>query len=553
MNKTNLPKIAGGIALVAVAAVAGYTLRDTAAVAQSPQAASAVPVARTPGVQNAVQMQTAFAEVARVAEPAVVTITTSKSVSAVQQRGTTPPFRLSPDGGGEDFEEFFRQFRGMQPNSFDSSDADKSDGLRPIQQIAPRVIPRAAPRATQGGGFVETGAGSGVIYDKSGLIITNAHVVEDADRVTVKLLDGREFKNVKVLGSDARSDIAVLRIPLTDAPTVSLGDSSRVQVGDWAIAVGNPYGLSNTLTVGVISANAREVDLAEQGSLNDYLQTDASINPGNSGGALLDIYGRVIGINNAIYSRSGGNVGIGFAIPINVAREVAASLVKDGRVRRAVIGVRMSSVAAEQAAAFGLPVGTKGVMVQEVLTNTAASVAGVQVGDVITGWNNEAITRDADLQRKVAASPIGKPGTLTVLRNGKSLKLIVTPKEALETAPTEKTPAPNILPETPISNALGVSLTPLNGQSRRALRIPETVRAGVAVARVAENSPAARAGINAGDVITRVGQAVVSTVSEAERAKDTLLKAQTGDNKSVAVYVIRPSGNNGFVVLTISE
>ncbi|MBC8142203.1 MAG: trypsin-like peptidase domain-containing protein [Armatimonadetes bacterium] len=544
MNKTLLPKIAAGAALIAVAAAGGYTLRDTAAVAQSPKPKVAV-VAQTPGVQNAVQMQTAFAEVARVAEPAVVTITTSRNVSALQQqRGTLPPFRMSPDGDNEELDEFFRQFRGLRPNSFESN-AEPGNGFHPAQNA-----PRPAPR----GGQVETGAGSGIIYDKLGLIITNAHVVDGADRVTVKLLDGREFKDAKVLGSDARSDIAVVKIPITDAPTVSLGDSSRVQVGDWAIAVGNPYGLSNTLTVGVISANAREVNLAEQGSLNDYLQTDASINPGNSGGALLDIYGRVIGVNNAIYSRTGGNVGIGFAIPINVAREVATALVKDGKVRRAIIGVAMSSVAAEDAAAYGLPAGTKGVIVNNVLPDTPASRAGVQTGDVITDWNGTAITRDADLQRKVAASPIGKPGTLTVRRGGELLKLTVTPREAVdETTPAEKPTAPETLPETPISDTLGVSLTPLSEQSRRALRIPETVRAGVVVARVVDNSPAARAGINVGDVITRVGQTAVTTVAEVERAKDALLKSQTGNGKSVAVYVTRPNGNNGYVVVQIGE
>ncbi|MBC8138501.1 MAG: trypsin-like peptidase domain-containing protein [Fibrella sp.] len=547
LNK--LQKIGGGAAFAAVAVVAGYSLRD--ADAQSSKSATA-PVIRTPAVQSAAQMQSAFAEVARVAEPAVVTITTAKRASTLGSNDRLRRFELpNPNGNGSEGEwldELRRQFRGfgIEPNSHKGDLAtDASNGFR---------LAQGAPSQRRGNGaYVDTGVGSGVIYDKSGLIITNAHVVEDADRVTVKLLDGREFRDAKVLGVDTRTDIAVVKIPVTGVPSVTLGDSGKVTVGDWAIAVGNPFGLSNTLTVGVISASAREVNFSEAGSLNDYLQTDASINPGNSGGPLLDIYGRVIGINNAIYTRSGGNVGIGFAIPINVAKRVADALVKDGKVRRAVIGVRMSNVSADNAAAFGLPSGTKGVIVQQVVPDTPASRAGVLVGDVITAWNGETVTRDADLQRKVTASPIGKVGTLTVQRGGKTVTLSVTPEELTPTPTTPRPASSESEQETPTNETLGLALESLTDDARGRFKIPATVRGGVVVTRVQDGGVAARAGIAVGDVIQRVGQTVTNTPAEVDRAKDALLKEQTGDTKSVALYIVRRNGEGGFVVLQIGE
>ncbi|MBC7805722.1 MAG: trypsin-like peptidase domain-containing protein [Akkermansiaceae bacterium] len=548
-----LQRIGGGAAVAAVAVVAGYSLRDAGA--QSPKPASA-PVVRTPAVQSAAEMQSAFAQVARVAEPAVVTITTAKRASALSSNDGSRRFRIpNPNGGNgsenDSFEEFFRRFRefGVEPNGYKGDTAaGGGDGFRFAQD--------APPQRRGNGAFVDTGVGSGVIYDKSGLILTNAHVVEGADRVTVKLLDGREFKDAKVLGVDTRTDVAVVKIPTTNAPAVTLGDSGKVTVGDWAIAVGNPFGLSNTLTVGVISASAREVNFNDSGSLNDYLQTDASINPGNSGGPLLDIYGRVIGINNAIYTRSGGNVGIGFAIPINVAKRVADALVKDGKVRRAIIGVGMRNVS-EDTAAFGLPAGTKGVIVQQVVPNSPAARAGVQIGDVITAWNGETTTRDTELQRKVTASPIGKPGTLTVQRNGKTVTLSVTPDEL---TPTQTTPRPTTTePEqvAPTNEMLGVALAPLDDKTRATFNIPATVRSGVVVARVQSGGVAERAGIAVGDVIQRVGQTVVNVPADVDRAKDAILKGQTADAKSVAMYVVKRNGEGGveggFIVLQIGE
>ena len=562
ITKNKNRSYAGGALALAAVAVGGFALTGAGAQGTVPvstpatPAGAAAPAVKSPAVQSAAAMQTAFGEVARTAEPAVVTITTSERqhqlVNFPSGRGGFGQPGRGGDGDNSDeeqqFRDFLRQFRqhGMTPNALHGG-TNKKD-FRLTQGAVPR-----RPSAGMGA-LVETGLGSGVIYDPSGLILTNAHVVQGADRVSVKLLDGRVFKDAKVLGIDKRTDIAVVKIPLTNAPSVTLGDSSRVNVGDWAIAVGNPYGLSNTMTVGVISATAREVppslDSTAASSANDYLQTDASINPGNSGGALLDIYGRVVGINNAIYSRSGGNVGIGFAIPINVAKQVAASLVKQGYVSRARIGVGMGDVSATTDAAFGLPAGTVGALVNSVEPGTPAARAGVQIGDVITAWNGETIARSADLQRKVTMSAVGQPATMTVLRGGKTQTLTVTPVELDHEKSAARTKN-DAAPAAP-ADTLGVVLEPLTPENRTRANVPATVKSGVLITAVQPGSPAARAGIEAGSVITRVGQTPVNSREEVNRAKEALLKGQTGD-RSVALYVVPAEGLAGFVVVTIGE
>jgi serine protease Do len=318
----------------------------------------------TPAIRNAATMQNAFAEVSRMAGPAVVTITTQR-----ERLGTTPE----------------------------------------------------GSRRRRGGGL-----GSGMIYRSDGLILTNAHVVRGAGNVSVTLQDEREFP-ARVLGSDPQTDVAVVKINATNLPTIKLGDSGAVRVGDWAIAVGNPFGLSNTLTVGVISATAREVPLARRG-LTDYLQTDASINPGNSGGPLLDIYGRVVGINNAIFSESGGNEGIGFAIPINTARDIAARLVSEGRITRGSLGVAISD-ARERATELGLGADVRGVLIESVEVNSPGARAGLRQGDIVQEFNGQPVTRPGELQRLIGNTPVGRIAEMRVLRDGRSLTLPVRIEE----------------------------------------------------------------------------------------------------------------------------
>ena len=561
------------ISAAALAAMGvGYVVRDAAAQGQVARAGvarvytAAEPAVTGPAVQSAVAMQTAFAEVARVAEPAVVTITTEARAGS-RRAGGPPSMRRVPPGqnpfGDQDpfgeFEEFFRRFRErggggggggpLQPNSF-RTPQQYDDGLRMTQGI---------PAPSPGSPFQTVGVGSGFIYDASGLIITNAHVVAGADKVNVKLLDGREFKDAKVLGSDTRTDIAVVKIPAGNLPTVRFGDASKVNVGDWAIAVGNPFGLANTMTVGVISAKGREMRGGNAYDPGDFLQTDASINPGNSGGPLLDIYGRVIGVNNSIYSRNGGNVGIGFAIPVNVAREVADVLTREGRVRRARIGVGIDE-AEGQAAAFGLPAGTKGVLVQSVEEGGPSARAGIQVGDVITAFNGEPVTRSAELQRLVSRSPFGKVATITVLRQGKTLTLNITPVELQEEGggaagrrPSPAQPDGEKPQQEGKATPLGFRLGAVTPSLAQQFNLPAGA-SGALVLGVTENSAAARAGMQAGDLIRRVGQKTVTTPDEVTAAVRDILASQPGgsDGKSVALYVTRGSESQ-YVIVTVTE
>ncbi|MDX1932413.1 MAG: Do family serine endopeptidase [Capsulimonadales bacterium] len=522
--------VAGAIGIAALLAP-GYIRPSEAQTGQSARVAAAAParpaaVATTEAIREAANMQAAFNQVARSVEPAVVTITTMESIPT-PRRGMTP-FGGPGGPGGPDMDELFRRFFG--------------DNVP--EEVVPNAEPSAPPSGRQGGRMVRSGLGSGFIIRQDGVIITNAHVVRGADTVTVKLADGQVFKNAKVVGEDAVTDVAVVKIPANGLPTVTLGDSDRVNVGDWAIALGNPFGLDHTMTVGVISAKGREVPLSENGP-GQYLQTDASINPGNSGGPLLDIYGRVIGVNNAIYSRTGGNVGIGFAIPISTAREIADTLLKEGRVRRSRLGIAIANVS-EQARAFGLAPTTTGALVESVEPNSPASRAGLEPGDVITGINGRAIATSSELQRLVAATRAGTTIKLDILRGGAKRTLEATVEE-------RKEPGTPSLPlngdgEKSSGTSLGIRIAPLTPDLAGQLRVPAGTR-GVVVAEVQPNSAAQAAGIRRGDVIQRVGQSPIDSPDELKAAVERILKDQPADNRSVALYVLR-QGEGRFVVVS---
>ena len=535
---------------IAAAVAGGYALHGTQVTAQENkpstamvnQGANKTPIVETPATKDAVSMQHAFNEVSKAIEPAVVTITSQGAPVARSSSRTRPmpgqPFPGLP-GGGQDngdsndqMEEFLRRFKdfGFSPNSTQKEQVRQY--FRQIQQ-----------GEGQGGGL-----GSGMIYRADGYIITNAHVVQGAKTVGVKLNDGREFKAAKVVGSDERSDIAVVKVPATDLPVVRLGDSNDVNVGDWAIAVGNPFGLEHTLTVGVISAKAREVPL-EQVSQSDYLQTDASINPGNSGGPLSDIYGRVIGVNNAIYSRSGGNVGIGFAIPVNTAKNIADRLIKDGRVIRGYLGVGIQAISdASEAQALNLDPKTRGVLISDILDpNAPGAKAGLQVGDVVTEFNGQPVTRDTELVRMVGDAPVGSNATLKVLRNGQT----VTLNARLAELPAEKVGgnnSPETAPETAAPTALGLTVQPVTPEISQQLKLKGAK--GVVVMAVKNGSPAEQAGLVRGDVIERVAQTPVNTPQELKAAVDRVTNMQKGDDKKVALYINR-GGQKRFAFIVV--
>jgi len=539
-KNTNRTRNLATASAVVVALAGGYALRGTQVTAQQTNttASTKTPIVQTQATTDAATMQRAFNQVSTAIEPAVVTITTERAMRNTAGGRGARPGQPGPQGpGGEPFggdpEEFFRRFFrdfDMQPNSYDREQAKSL--WKEMQG--------------RGGG----GLGSGMIYREDGHIITNAHVVSGAERVTVKLNDGREFRNAKVVGTDERTDIAVVKIEGgAKLPTVRLGDSANVNVGDWAIAVGNPFGLEHTVTVGVISAKAREVPLNER-SPGDYLQTDASINPGNSGGPLCDIYGRVIGVNNAIYSQSGGNVGIGFAIPINTAKSIADRLVTSGRIVRGYLGVQIQSVEdAQTAAGLGFDPTTRGVLINDVTdANGPGAKAGLQAGDLVTEFNGQKVTRSAELQRLVGDAPVNSTATMKVLRNGQTLTLTARLAELKEgAAGRPATGNPDTQEEGPLTGTalMGLQMRPLTPQL--AQRFNLKVERGVVVVAVDENSAAGQAGLRAGDVIERIGQTTVATPADVQAAVKRILDRQgNSTDKSVGFYINR-AGQRQFV------
>jgi Do/DeqQ family serine protease len=319
-----------------------------------------------------------YADVVSRVSPAVVTVRPEKLVRAPRQH----PFLNDP---------FFRDFFGDR-------------------------LPQAQPRR-------ERGLGSGVIVTNDGYILTNHHVIDGAEQIRIELVDRRTF-DAKIVGSDPRSDLAVLKIESTDLPTLTLGNSDQVRVGDVALAVGNPLGIGQTVTAGIISAKGRSTGLSD-GSFEDFLQTDAPINRGNSGGALVNANGELIGINSQILSTTGGNIGIGFAIPANMARNVMDQLIKTGQVRRGQLGVVVQTVTQDIAASIGLKE-TKGVIVSQVQPNSGAERAGIRRDDVITAFNGEPINDSNVLRNLVARTAPGTQVTLTIQRNGSEQQIDAT-------------------------------------------------------------------------------------------------------------------------------
>jgi len=358
--------------------------------------------------------------------------------------------------------------------------------------------------------------GSGVIVDAAkGLILTNYHVVEGADQINVTLLDNRQV-TAEIIGSDEGSDIAVLKIPANHIDQIELGDSDALEVGDLVVAIGNPFGFSHTVTSGIVSALGRH-GLNPEG-YEDFIQTDASINPGNSGGALINLRGELIGINSAIISGSGGNIGIGFAIPINMARAVMQQLVQYGEVRRGQLGVQILDVTPQIAEASGLDV-SEGALVSQVVPNSPAEQAGVETGDVIVGVNGAAVRGASELRNKISLMPLDQPVDLEIVREGEHKKL----SAKLASKPVEAEP----VRAAEIHSGLeGAEFADGTGQGEDN---------GVVVRDVLPESPAAQRGLEPGDIILRVNKQPVTTVKElreaATNAKSLLLRVRRGNSE----------------------
>ena len=464
-------------------------------------------IAPPPGLAQTNITSDTFAELAKKTSGAVVNISTEKVVKndikeyfgGQGPHGEGPGSPFGPEGPFRDFRDFFDKFFGEMPKTF------KTRSL-----------------------------GSGFIIDPAGLIITNNHVVEGADKITVKLIGGKDYK-ATIKGRDPKTDLALIQIsnPPADLVFLKLGDSDAVQVGDWVMAVGNPFGLSHTVTQGIISAKGRVIGA---GPYDNFLQTDASINPGNSGGPLLNLSGEVVGINTAILA---SGQGIGFATPSNMAKSVIPQLKEKGKVVRGMIGVQVQNVTPELAKSFGLPE-PKGALVAEVTSDSPAEKAGIHRGDIIIEFNGHPIHEMNDLPRLVADTAPGAKATVKVLREGKEKTLNLTIAEltdekqapAKEEAGGEKTP-------------LGLEVQNLDPNLAQQFRLRDNK--GVVVVQVEPGSPAAEAGLRAGDLILEVDGTVISTVKEYSTVVGKLKK------DTVARLLIKRMGRTIYLTVEIPK
>ncbi len=436
-----------------------------------------------------------FADLVERASPAVVNIRTTEKVVVQQAQGGIP-------GMPEDQAEFFRRFFGV-----------------PIPGI-PNGPKQAQPNPGKPQ-EADRGVGSGFIIESNGLILTNAHVVEGATTIYVTLTDKREFK-AKLLGMDKRTDVAVVKIDTRDLPKLPLGDSSRVRVGEWVLAIGSPFGLENTVTAGIVSAKSRDT-----GDYLPFIQTDVAVNPGNSGGPLLNTAGHVIGINSQIFSRSGGYMGISFAIPIDEAMRVADQLRTNGKMTRGRIGVALGEMTKDIAESLGLG-RPRGAYVRNVEPGGPAAAGGIESGDVILSFNGRDIAKSTDLPRVVGETKPGTSVPVQVWRKGGTRDLTVTVTDAESTqAANKKSDAP--APNGNSANALGVAVSELSDSKKKDLNI----KGGVEVTGLGDG-PLARAGIRPGDVIIRVADADITGVKQFE----ALVKGLDA-NKAVPVFIRR--------------
>ena len=383
--------------------------------------------------------------------------------------------------------------------------------------------------------------GSGFVIDPSGVVVTNNHVVGEATDIEVIFTDGSKLK-AEVVGKDAKIDLAVLRVkPDKPLKAVKFGDSEKMRIGQWVMAVGNPFGLGGSVTAGIISARHRNID---SGSYDDYLQTDAAINRGNSGGPLFNLDGEVIGINTAILSPTGGSIGIGFAIPSNLARPVLDQLTQFGEVRRGWLGVQIQNVDESIAETLGLGK-ARGALVAGVDDRGPAKPAGIKKGDVIVKFNGDEVKELRDLPRMVAATPVGKLVEVVVIRDGKETPINVTLGRLQDDKVAALTPPQN--DTTALKKALGLDLSPLTDDLRRRYNIKDGIK-GAVITGVDPNSTAADKRLQPGDVIVEIGQQPVSSPSDVAKLLDNLKK---DGKKSALLYVANAQGDMRYVALAM--
>jgi serine protease Do len=394
---------------------------------------------------------------------------------------------------------------------------DSLDQNDPFDEFSRRFFGSPLPRRQ----FKQRSLGSGFVIEQDGLILTNYHVVDNADKITVRLSDGREFDG-KVVGKDQKTDIALVKINAQNLPVAPLGDSDRLEVGEWVVAIGNPFGLDSTVTSGIVSAKDRQIGA---GPYDHFIQTDASINPGNSGGPLINLRGEVVGIDAAIFSQSGGNIGIGFAIPINLVKQLLPQLESTGKVTRGWLGVSIQGVTPDLAAPLGLDK-PEGALVSSVARDSPAGRAGIRVGDVVVEYDGKKINNANDLPFLVAGTPVGKTVSLQLFRDNKDMTLAVTIGKMNEE---------EVAASTTEEGDLGLTVEQITPDVAENLGLQS--RHGVVITAVAPNSLGDEAGLQPGDIIREINRKAIRDLSDyrkniesAVQGKSVLFLVQRQDN-----------------------
>lgn len=451
-----------------------------------------------------------FADLAAKVTPAVVNISSSRKVAETD--GADMQFNFPK---GSPFEDFFRQFE-----------------------------------ERQGGGHKQMhkamSLGSGFVIDPAGYIVTNNHVIEESSDITVTLADGTEYP-AKLIGTDPKTDLALLKVePQKPLPSVPWGDSDKARVGDWVMAVGNPFGLGGSVTTGIVSARSRDI---HEGPFDDFLQIDAAINQGNSGGPTFDMSGHVVGINTAIVSPSGGSVGIGFAIPSNLAKTVVAELREKGSIERGWLGVEIQQVTPDLAQGIGLDE-PKGALVANIDPDSPAAKADLQPGDVILAFNGSKVMEMRDLPRLVASADPGSKATLDILRQGheKEISVEIGKLKPEQVASNDNGDSSGNAGDSSESAALGARLAVLTPEARLAFNLDDKTK-GVVIVDLKDDSPLVDQGLKPGDVIERIGNSDVSDPAEIIRLAEAVKKS----DKPVLVMLVNRDGRDHFIAVNLKQ
>jgi serine protease Do len=505
-----------GTALVGLPAAGAYLVpwHDAAAETTAPVTVPAVPMMNAPAT---------FSGIVKAVAPAVVNVavTMSADVAMDQEEGQGPQQQMPQFPPGSPFGDMFKHF-------FEGPNGQGGQGM-----------PESGPVHALGSGF---------IIDPSGYIVTNNHVIDHATEITVTVEDGTQY-TATLVGHDAKTDLALLKIDAGhDLPYVSFGDSDTAEVGDWVVAVGNPFGLGGSVTSGIVSARGRNL---QSGPFDDFLQIDAAINRGNSGGPTFNLEGQVIGINTAIFSPSGGSVGIGFAIPSNLAKDVIQQLRDTGMVARGWIGVQIQGVTPDMAEALGIQSTDGGAIVAGVMDGGPAAAAGLQQGDVILSFNGEKIEHLQSLPRVVAATKAGDTVPVEVLRGGEheTVQVTVGPMPDEEQVASADPGKPAMQSENDsVEQELGLAVAPLSPEVRKQFGIVEDVT-GVLVTGVREDSPARDTGVGPGDIIVRIGSDEVHTVADVAKGIE---QART-DQRNAVMLLVNRQGDERFVAVKLKD